>query len=159
MVETEDWHMKRPAAPYSVPSKLEADLARVRAYWDGLKRGEAGMPFWDDVDLTALPDLSSRLMLMEVFDQPLRFRFGGVGEDLKTDYGADVASKFSDEIDIRSPFHYFNSQCLATIESGAPTYYRHGAAKHGSTRAERYSRLILPMWGEGHIAMLLGAVV
>src|SRR6516165_7138865 len=51
--------MKRSTVPYSVPSKLEAELAHVRAYWEGLKRGEARMPFWDDLSLAALPDLSS----------------------------------------------------------------------------------------------------
>ena len=116
------------------------------------------MPFWDDVSLAALPNLSGRLMLIDVFDKPLRFRFGIVGKELQARYRADVVGKFSDEIEIRHPFQYLNSQGLATIESRAPTYYRHEVAKHGSTRAERYSRLILPMWGDGHIGMLLGAV-
>src|SRR5512133_2928069 len=120
MSNVEGKHMKISSVPYSLPSKLEPELARVCAYWDGLKRGEAGMPFWDDVDLTALPDLSGRLTLMEVFEQPLRFRFGTVGEEREKNYGGGVASKFSDEIEIRCPFDYFNSQCLATIESRAP---------------------------------------
>jgi hypothetical protein len=150
--------MKRSTVPYSVPSKLEADLARLRAYWEGLKRGDAGMPFWDDVNLTALPDLSGRLMLIDVFEKPLRFRFGTVGEELKERYGADYVGKFSDEIEIKRPLHYVSSQCVATMEGRAPTYYRHEVAKHGSSRAEGYSRLILPMWGDGHIGMLLGAV-
>jgi len=87
--------VKRSTVPYSVPSKLEADLTRVRAYWQGLKRGEAGMPFWDDVSLAALPNLSGRLMLIDVFDKPLRFRFGIVGKELQARYRADVVGKFS----------------------------------------------------------------
>src|SRR6516164_1858208 len=151
--------MKRSTVPYSVPSKLEAGLARVRAYWEGLKRGEAAMPFWDDVNLAAFPDLSSRAMLIEVFDKPLRFRFGIVGGELKERYRADIAGRFSDEIEICHPFQYLNSQASATIESRAPTYYRHEATKRGSSRAtEGYSRLILPTWGDGCIGMLLGAV-
>ena len=127
--------MKRSTVPYSVPSKLEAELAHVRAYWEGLKRGEAGMPFWDDVNLAALADLSGRLMLIDVFDKPLRFRFEIVGEELKERYGADVVGRFSDEIEIHHPFHYLNPQGLATVESRAPTYYRHEATKRGSSRA------------------------
>ena len=115
--------------PYSVPSKLEAELARVRAYWEGLKRGDASMPFWDDVNLAALPDLSGRLMLIDVFDKPLRFRFGIVGKELKARYRADVVGKFSDEIEIRHPFQYLNSQGLATIESRAPTYFASRGAR------------------------------
>jgi hypothetical protein len=151
--------MKRSTVPYSVPSRLEAELARVRAYWEELKRGEAGMPFWDDVNLAALPDLSGRLMLIDVFDKPLRFRFGIVGEQLKARYRADVAGRFSDEIEIRHPFQYLNSQGLATIESRAPTYYRHDVGERGGSRAtEGYSRLILPLWGDGRIGMLFEAV-
>ena len=127
--------MKRSTVPYSVPSKLEAGLARVRAYWEGLKRGEAAMPFWDDVNLAAFPDLSSRAMLIEVFYKPLRFRFGIVGGELKERYRADIAGRFSDEIEICHPFQYLNSQASATIESRAPTYYRHEATKRGSYRA------------------------
>jgi hypothetical protein len=93
------------------------------------------MPFWDDVNLAALPDLSRRLMLIEVFDKPLRFRFGIVGEQLKERYGADVVGGFSDEIEIHHPFEYLNSQALASVESRAPTYYRHEASKRGSSRA------------------------
>jgi len=145
--------------PYSVPSKLEAELARVRAYWEGLKRGDASMPFWDDVNLAALPDLSGRLMLIDVFDKPLRFRFGIVGKELKARYRADVVGKFSDEIEIRHPFQYLNSQGLATIEGSTPTYYRHETGGRGRSLArEGYSRLILPLWGDGRIGMLLGAV-
>ena len=151
--------MKRSMVPYSVPSKLEASLARVRTYWEGLKRRDAGMPFWDDVNPAALPDLSGRLMLIEVFDKPLRFRFEIVGEELKEGCGADVVGRFSDEIEIRDPFQYLNSQGLAAIESRAPTYYRHEVAKRGSSGArEGYARLILPLWGDGRIGMLLGAV-
>lgn len=158
-INYEDSHMKKLTVPYSVPSVLQADLTRVRAYWEGLKRGDAGMPFWDDVKLSALPDLLKRLMLIDVFEKPLRFRFGTVGDELKERFGADLLGRFSDEIEIKSPFQYFNSQCNATVESRAPTYYQYEAIKHGDSHApQTFSRLILPMWGNGHIGMLLGAI-
>jgi hypothetical protein len=37
---------------------------RVRLYWEGFKRGDANMPFWDDINLTAIPEVSARLMLV-----------------------------------------------------------------------------------------------
>ena len=54
--------MNTSTAPFALPWKLESQLARVQAYWEDLKRGDAEMPFWDDVNLSALPDLSDRLM-------------------------------------------------------------------------------------------------
>jgi hypothetical protein len=64
---------------------LERDLARVHIFWDELKRHEAEMPFWDDVKMSALPDLAGRLMMVEATDRPVRFRiaFGLVGADIK----------------------------------------------------------------------------
>ena len=118
------------------------------------------MPFWDDVNISALPDFSDRLMLIEASDRPVRFRcgFGVVGEEIKRQYGGDLASKFLDEIEVRHPLQFLISQSSATVESRVPTYYRHAWAKGGSSRVDQeYSRLVLPMWGDGHIGMLLGA--
>jgi len=118
------------------------------------------MPFWDDVSISALPDSSGRLMLIEASDKPARFRcgFGVVGEEVKRQYGGDLAGKFLDEIEVRHPLQFLISQSSATIESRYPTYYRHARAKGGSSRVDQeYSRLVLPMWGDGHIGMLLGA--
>jgi hypothetical protein len=40
------------------------------------------------------------------------------GKDLEQRYGAELAGAFSDEIDIRHPFKYLNSQCFATSKPG-----------------------------------------
>jgi hypothetical protein len=139
--------------PYSLPQHLEPDLARVLAYWQGLKRGEANMPFWDDINISALPDLLGRLMLIDVFNKPVRFRFAIVGDEIKAQRGGELVGKFLDELEARDPLRYLNSQSSATVESHDPTYYRTlEAGRRG------YSRLLLPMWGDGHIGMLLGAV-
>lgn len=151
--------MNTSTAPFSLPRKLEPDLARVRAYWEGLKRGDADMPFSDDVNLSALPDLSGRLMLIEVFDQPMRFRLGMLGQEIKARYRGDVVGKFLDEIDIRPALQYLHAQCSAVVESRAPTYYRHGSTRRSrASTADAYSRLLLPTWGEGRIGMLLAGV-
>jgi hypothetical protein len=151
--------MKKALALYSVPRKLPAALARVRAYWEGLKRGDASMPFWDDVAPTALPDLADQLMLIKAFEKPRRFQFSMIGKDLQQRYNGDLVGAFSDEIEIRHPFEYFNSQCFATVETPAATFYRQAPADaDGPRQAEEYSRLLLPMWGDGHVGMLLGAV-
>src|SRR4249919_2841905 len=124
-----NWLMNTSTAPFTLPPKLESDLVRVRAYWKGLKRGGADMPFWDDVDLSKLPDLSSRLMLIDVFNKPVRFRLGTLGKELKERHGGDVVGRFLDEIEAPTPLQYLSSQSSATVESRAPTYYRHGSAE------------------------------
>jgi len=146
--------------PYALPRKLEPGPARVLAYWQGLKRGEAEMPFADDVNLSALPKLVPRLILIEVLGNPVRFRcgFAVVGEDIKRQYGGELDGKFLDEIEVRNPLQFLNSQASATVESRNATYYKHAGAKGRGSRGQKgYSRLLLPMWGNGHIGMLLGA--
>jgi hypothetical protein len=61
--------------------------------------------------------------------------------------------KFADEIQPRTPFNYLCSQCSATVENREPTFFHHRSGAGGA-----FSRLLLPMWGDGRIGMLLGAV-
>jgi hypothetical protein len=144
--------VKASNGPYAVPHRLERDLARVHTFWVELKRHEAKMPFWDDVKISALPDLAGCLMMVEATNKPVRFRiaFGLIGADIKQHYGHDLSGKFLDEIDAAAPLQFLVSQCSATVESRAPTYYR-------NDDAEGYSRLVLPLWGDGRIGMLLVA--
>lgn len=139
--------------PFALPQHLSPDLARVKAYWEGLLRGSAEIPFWDDLDLTALPDLSGRLFLVGVFSKPERFRLEVIGEDISAALTAPVAGLFIDETDNTPPFDFLGSQGSATVEAGAPTYAE-GALADG----RRYRRLLLPMWGDGRLSMLLGVV-
>jgi hypothetical protein len=151
--------MNTSTAPFALPRKLEPSLARLRAYWEGLKRGDADMPFGDDVDPSALPDLSARLMLIEVFDKPVRFRLAMLGREIKELHGGDVVGKFLDETGTRPPLEYLASQSSAAVEGRAPTYYRHAPADgSGSGTTNAYARLLLPMWGDGRIGTLLGGV-
>jgi hypothetical protein len=139
--------------PYELPEQLRPSLRSVLSYWEGLKRGENEMPFWDDVKLPALPDLTGRLMLIDVFDNPERFRFSFVGSELSRWSEESVAGKFADEIQPRTPFDYLRSQCSATVEGRRPTFLHHRCSEVGA-----FSRLLVPMWGDGRIGMLLGAV-
>ncbi len=141
--------MPAPSVPFPLPKTPERSLARVLAYWESLKRADNDMPFWDDVKLSALPDMADSLLLIDVFELPERFRFRTVGGGLAQRYGEAVIGKFIDELNLRAPFGYLRAQCSATVEARAPTHHADAAG---------YSRILLPMWGDGHIGMLLGAV-
>lgn len=142
--------------PFALPKKLERDLARVLAYWDALKRGEAEVPFFDDVNVTSLPELATKLFMIDTLDKPMRFRFsfGVVGAEVKRAYGGDLDGRFLDEIEVRPPLQFLLSQCSATVESRRPTFYRHAAEPGGSAAARGYARLMLPLWGDGGIGLL-----
>jgi hypothetical protein len=145
---------------YSLPDELEPDLRHIQAYWNGSKRGANDVPFWDDVKFSLRSRLGRESMLIDVFENPLRFRFDLIGADLTDWYGGAIDNKFLDEIDLHAPFAGLTLQCKATVEGCVPTYYCQTAArKADAERPGGYARLLLPLWGNGRIEMLLGAVV
>jgi hypothetical protein len=135
--------------PYAVPTRLPPDLTRVQAYREGLLRGAATMPFWDDVKPSDLPDIVGRIFLIDVMGPQERFRFDQVGKALAAE---GLEGRFLDEFEPHHPFEFLRSQCVTTVECAAPTYFRDAAA------ALPYGRLLLPLWGDGRISMLLGVV-
>jgi hypothetical protein len=135
------------ANPFPLP-ELKADLGSVRDYWRSLVRGANDIPFWDDFAPNKLGEQSARCMLLDVFEKPLRFRFNSVvGSEIEQRYGEAVRDRFCDEVDTRPPFDFLNAQGSATIELRGPTLFT----------GVDYSRLLLPMWGDGRISMVLVA--
>jgi len=134
----------------ALPDTLEPDLAKVLDYWKDLIRGENPMPFSDDIDLSRLPDLSSRLMLLTAFENPDRFRFETTGETIVDGYGEPLAGKFSDEVRQVAPLEELTEQCRMTVAQRSPTYFR--------SSSSLYARILLPTWGDGHVTLLLAAI-
>jgi len=145
---------------FSLPGDLGPDLTRIQAYWNGLKRGSNDIPFWDDVKFSLRSRLGRESMLIDVFESPIRFRFDLIGEDLTDWYGETIGNRFLDEVELRAPFDDLIQQSKTSVERRAPTYYRQaGAGKGDAGHPGGYARLLLPLWGNGRIEMLLGAVV
>ncbi len=144
--------------PFALARVTSPNLCRVRDYWVSLKRGGNEIPFSDDLRLTALPDLASALLLLDVFALPQRFRLNVVGKDWCGENGPDVVGRFLDEIQPAPHFEFLQSQCTATVESGKPTWYGPRTGSRGAAKTQVYERLLLPMWSDGRINMILGAI-
>ena len=140
--------MANSAHPFPLPDALPRDLAAVHAIWSGLRRGGNEMPFSDDLDPAALSKEAGQVLLLDVFDKPERFRFSHLAGDLLLAQDAALSGKFIDEVDLGGPLAFLRAQASATVEARAPTCYAH---KGGM-------RLLLPLWGDGRISLLLGAV-
>lgn len=110
------------------------------------------MPFSDDVDLSVLPNLSHKILILSVFALPERFRFEFLGKEWQARTEARTGS-YLDEIRLDDEFSYLRAQSSATVEAAAPTFWRFAETSGGGL-----SRLLLPMWGSGQISLLLGAV-
>jgi hypothetical protein len=111
--------------PYPLPDGVNRDLRQVLNYWSNLKRGGNSVPFWNDVNLSALPGLAERLILLDVFAHPERFRFNYVGKQLSESAGESPVAKFADSIKLAGPFAFLLSHSSATVEACAPTFYAH----------------------------------
>ncbi|MBO0750946.1 MAG: hypothetical protein J2P53_02475 [Bradyrhizobiaceae bacterium] len=144
--------MTSAAQAFLIPDRLEPDLEGVHAYWNGLKRGENTIPFWDDVEFSTLTQRCRTITMVTAFEDPLRFRFDLMSDDLTRRYDAAIVGTFTDELHLHAPLDELTDQCRATVKRGAPTWCRHGSDDGG------YSRLILPLWGNGHIEMLIVAI-
>jgi hypothetical protein len=136
--------------PFAVPATLPQSFDDVRNYWQDLRRAGNEMPFWDDVNLSALPDLSDRMILIDVFEAPQRFRINTLGKTIQAQYEANVTTRFIDEIEAKAPFHFLAAQASVTIEARRPTFLVLTPAVD-----VQYARILLPMWGNGRIEMIL----
>jgi hypothetical protein len=135
--------------PFPLPERLSPSLQPVYSYWQGLRRGGNDIPFWDDVTLSALPERADDLFLIDAFAMPERFRIASAGQTM-TALGA-IGGRFADELDSRGPLRFLRAQASAAVEGRKPTYFR-------SEGEDAFARLILPLWGDGRVSMLLGAI-
>jgi len=67
------------ADAYSLPTSVEAELVSIYECWQAMRRGDNDMPFWDAVNLSSLGDDAA---LIDVFENPLRFRLGLAGRSI-----------------------------------------------------------------------------
>ena len=62
------------AAPFAVDGPLAPPLARLLTYWEGLRRGQAEIPFWDDLSEVKIEASGAETFILDVFSRPERFR-------------------------------------------------------------------------------------
>jgi len=136
--------------PFPIPNKLDPDLRPAFSLWQHLRRAENNMPFSDDLKFSDLSDLSAKSFALSVFTSPERFRFEFLHKGLQ---GVTTAGQFIDEMPRDANFGYLRAQSSATLEAAEPTFL-----SLGEDSRRNFCRLLLPMWGNGQINMLLGAI-
>ncbi len=141
---------------------MSAGLRLLYSYWVAA-RGEKFMPSRADIDPVTMPrQLLSNIVLLDVLDNPLGFRYRVMGTAVAAMIGADWTGRRVDEMrsaDERDPTQY-----IETVERGEPTAYFNEYDNFDSILAEstrqRYERILLPLSGTGEfVSMLLGAVL
>jgi hypothetical protein len=144
----------RAATPFDLTGRAPGRLDHILQGWRDLRRGQATMPFADDLDLPKVETDVDDVFVLGVFESPVRFRFDVVRLPHWPSAQADLADRFLDEVASPAPLQLARAQADATVELGEPTLYQRPAGSD----ARAYARLMLPYWGEGHVKLLLGAV-
>ena len=138
------------ADAYSIPACFEAELVSIYECWRARRRGDNDVPFSDDVNLPSPGSGADDAVLIDVFENPLRFRLALAGRSIAAQLGPERGGKFLDELEPEGLLDHLEAQCAATVRSRAPTYFRHSSAP-------AYARIALPLWGNGRIEMLVVA--
>lgn len=136
------------AAPFAVDGPLAPPLARLLAYWEGLKRGQAEIPFWDDLSEVKIEASGAETFILDVFSRPERFRFNDLEVAPQAIERDQLLGLFLDDVDLPEVFALLRAQASAATELMRPTLYRAGSLQ----------RLLLPAWGEGQVRMLVGGL-
>lgn len=138
-----------------VTALVEPRLRRLYDYWRERWRGEAP-PARADIDPAELKPLLPNLALVDVEEEPRRFRFRLVGTDIVQRYGEEITGRRLDEVGLGCELAAIAEQYDETVREQAPTYCRHELPRPGGKRV-KYERLLLPLSSDGRrIDMLLG---
>jgi hypothetical protein len=140
------------------PETWHPTIKGLYDYWISI-HPPAGLPGRQHVDPCAIPHLLSRVFMVDVSRDPLRFKYRLVGTEYVQLMGKDLTGKFLDEV--HPGFHgLILRQYTATAELGQPAY-RRGQVMY--TRPDRnylgMERLIVPLARNGiEVDMILGAI-
>ena len=116
------------ADAYSIPACFEAELVSIYECWRARTRGDNDVPFSDDVNLPSPGSGADDAVLIDVFENPLRFRLALAGRSIAAQLGPERGGKFLDELEPEGLLDHLEAQCAATVRSRAPTYFRQSTA-------------------------------
>lgn len=131
-------------------------LRELHQHWEA-RRGARAMPSRADLDPVELPrQLLPNLFLVDVEEEPRRFRYRLVGTELTAVMKRELKGLYIDEMPFL--FRKFALPAYAEVmERAAPTYREINAIE--ALWRIRYKRLLLPLSDDGRrINMILGAI-
>ena len=143
--------------PGAAPEITHPELRELHQHWEA-RRGTRPMPARADFDPVELPRaLLPNLFLVDVEEEPRRFRYRLVGTELTAVMKRELKGLYIDEMPFL--FRKFALPAYAEVmERAAPTYRQINALE--ALWRIRYERLLLPLSDDGRrINMILGAIV
>ncbi len=132
-------------------------LKHLYAYWDE-RRGGREFPARRDIDPIDFRFVLGNVMLLDVIERPLRFRFRLHGSELARHAGYDMTSKMIDELPNAANRRLLIDRCVALVETRQPIAIINERLL--GKRIFGYEALWLPLSEDGvAITMLMGALI
>lgn len=130
-------------------------MVELYDYWDE-KRGDRAMPSPVDIDLLDLPIQLPNIFLVDVEQNPRRYRYRVIGTNLTEILNEDLTGRYVDEMPWL--FRRYAEPAYAKVLAAVAPQYKEIRIFRTLWRA-RYRRLLLPLGEPGKpIDMVLGCI-
>jgi hypothetical protein len=144
-------------APNVATDIQDLKLRRLYDYWIG-KRGERRMPSRRDIDPLEFPYVLGNLMLVDVLNDPQRFRVRLHGSNVVARMRYDMTGKLLDEVPRPEWRTYVLDRCRGLATSGEPLLLMNDLVLDGWS--SHYEALWLPFSDDGtNVNMLVCAMI
>jgi hypothetical protein len=136
-------------APHEEPvglAEASEDVRRLYAYWQA-RRGAKRFPAREDIDPVDFKFALGRVSLVDVLEDPRRYRYRLVSTSITKHLGYEMTGKYSDEIPEKELRDYVERLYAKTVTVAAPIYEKEKAILDG--RLWEYEALMLPLSSDG----------
>ena len=135
------------------PETASEAVKRLCAYWEE-RRGTKRFPAREDIDPIDFKFALGRVSLIEVLENPQRFRYRLVSTSITKHLGYEMTGKFTSEVPGRELRDYVERLYAKAVSLAAPLYQKESAIYDG--RVWEYEALMLPLSSDGErINMIL----
>ena len=129
-------------------------LARLYNYWDDKRAGRA-MPTRNDIDPMEIRSLLPHIALIDVEENPQRYRYRLVGTGLITVLGQELTGKYLDQTPML--FRRFAGNAYGEVLAKKTPTYTVFDTYIPMIRSVRYKRLLLPLSPDGEKVNMVAA--
>jgi len=137
-------------------SPINEGMRRIYDYWLARRRN-GRLPRRHDIDPSELSDLLANIFLVDVEENPRRYRVRLAGSEVVACFGLDMTGKTIDEYDLADARDEIMQQYDQAVETGEPNYHRHEFWTAAYEHHLNFERLLLPLSSDGeHVDKLLG---
>jgi hypothetical protein len=127
-------------------------VKRLYAYWVA-RRGARPFPSRDEIDPVDFDFVLGRVSLVDVLDQPRRYRYRLVGTTMTDNLGYEMTGKFLDQLPESEMRAYLDRLYGKVVAERVPVYQRDQITLDG--RLWKSETIVLPLSSDGHTINLL----